>query len=81
MNDLKRIEMTYADFGVCLAALIQAESYWDFQLKSCDGDMPGDFTREEVAEILRSLNGVRSKVEDILQMSSGNKSDNHTVVS
>lgn len=81
MGNMKRVEMTHTDFGVCLAALVQAESYWDFQLKRCDGDMPGDFTRDEVAEILRSLGEVRTKVEDILQMPGDNKNDEHTVVS
>ena len=55
MDNVNRVTMTHGDFGVCLAALVQAESYWDFQLNRCDGDMPGGFTRPEAGEILRSL--------------------------
>lgn len=82
MNDeVKRVTMTHGDFGVCLAALVQAESYWDFQLKH-DGELPGGFSREEAVEILRSLGEVRQKVEDILQMvSESDENDGAVVVS
>ena len=78
MKDI--VTMSQADFGVCLAALVQAESYWDFQLRS-DDDAPGDFSREEVGEILRSLKEVRLKVEGILQMVGPSENDDHVVVS
>lgn len=81
MNDsLRSISITQADFGVCLAALVQAESYWDFQLRG-DGDAPGGFTRDEVGEILHSLKEVRLKVEGILQMAGPSEHDDHVVVS
>jgi hypothetical protein len=81
MDDVNRVTMTHSDFGVCLAALVQTESYWEFQLKRCDGDMPGGFTREEAEEILRSLQEVRGKVEAILQMVVSSENDDHVVVS
>ena len=81
MDDVNRVTMTHSDFGVCLAALVQTESYWDFQLNRCDGDMPGGFTREEAEEILRSLLEVRRKVEAILQMVVSSENDDHVVVS
>ena len=81
MDNVNRVTMTHSDFGVCLAALVQAESYWDFQLNRCDGDMPGGFTRPEAGEILRSLKEVREKVEGILQMVGSSENDDHVVVS
>ena len=81
MDNVNRVTMTHGDFGVCLAALVQAESYWDFQLNRCDGDMPGGFTRPEAGEILRSLKEVRAKVEGILQMVGSSENDDHVVVS
>lgn len=81
MDNVNRVTMTHGDFGVCLAALVQAESYWDFQLNRCDGDMPGGFTRPEAGEILRSLKEVREKVEGILQMVGSSENDDHVVVS
>lgn len=82
MDDVNRVTMTHSDFGVCLAALVQTESYWDFQLNRCDGDMPGGFTREEAEEILRSLQEVRAKVENILQMApTQDENDDAVVVS
>ena len=81
MDNVNQVTMTHGDFGVCLAALVQAESYWDFQLNRCDGDMPGGFTRPEAGEILRSLKEVRAKVEGILQMVGSSENDDHVVVS
>jgi hypothetical protein len=81
MDNVNRVTMTHGDFGVCLAALVQAESYWDFQLNRCDGDMPGGFTRPEAGEILRSLKEVRLKVEGILQMVESSEHEDHVVVS
>ncbi len=81
MDNVNRVTMTHGDFGVCLAALVQTESYWDFQLNRCDGDMPGGFTKEEAGEILRSLKEVRVKVEGILQMAGPSEHEDHVVVS
>lgn len=79
VDDVNRVTMTHVDFSVCLAALVQAESYWDLQLR-LDGDMPGDFSRDEAKEILRSLREVRIKVENILQMASPQDENEDAVV-
>lgn len=77
-----KIMMTTEDFSVCLAALVQTEAYWDFQLKRCDGDMPGGFTREEVTQIIKSILGVKDKIESILQIDENNvsKDSDHMIV-
>ena len=76
-----RIIMTAEDFGVCLATLVQTESYWDFQLKRCDGEMPGGFTKEEVNQILVSIREVKNKIESILQIDENSVNDDNVVVS
>lgn len=73
--------MTTEDFSVCLATLVQAESYWDFQLKRCDGDMPGGFTREEVTHIIESIRDVKIKIESILQITEDSVNEDQVVVS
>jgi len=75
------VVMTQADFGVCLAALVQTESYWNHQLLRHDGEMPGGFTREEVGEILGSIRDVKVKIESIFQMNDENEDEDHVVVS
>lgn len=78
-HESNSVTMTHGDFGVCLAALVQAEAYWDFQLK-LDSEMPGEFTRDEAKEILRALQEVIAKVENILRMTSEQCENDDAVV-
>lgn len=81
INKVDSITMTNGDFGVCFAALVQAESYWNFQLDNNDGDIPGGFSKEEVGQILTSLKEVKNKIEKIIDMTDFNETDDHVVVS